>query len=51
MVVGITMPPLSTRLPGITDVFYGMRVRKLVEDGVLGSQGNLVRMRLSKVRL
>ena len=50
MVVGITMPSLSIRLPGIPDVFYGMRVRKLVEDGVLGSQGNLARMRLSEVR-
>lgn len=51
MVVAITMSSLSNRLPGIPDVFYGMRVRKLVEDGVLESQGNLARMRLSEVRL
>jgi len=51
MVVGITMSSLSIRLPGIPDVFYGMRVRKLVEDGMLESQGNLARMRFSEVRL
>ena len=51
MVVAVAMSSSSNRLPGIPDVFYGMRVRKLVEDGVLESQGNLARMRLSEVRL
>ena len=48
MVVARTM---SSRVLGIPDVFYGMRVRKLVADGVLESQGNLARMRFSEVRL
>ena len=51
MVVGVTMSSLPNRVPGIPDVFYAMRVRKLVEDGVLESQGNLARMRFSEVRL
>lgn len=51
MVVGTTMSSLPNRVPGIPDVFYAMRVRKLVEDGVLESQGNLARMRFSEVRL
>ena len=51
MVVGTTMSSLPNRVPGIPDVFYAMRVTKLVEDGVLESQGNLARMRFSEVRL
>ena len=51
MVVGLTMSSLQSHVPGLPDVFYGMRVRKLVEDGLLESQGNLARMRFSEVRL
>ena len=39
------------RLAGIPDRFYAMRVRALVEAGVLEAQGNLQRMRFSEVRI
>lgn len=51
IVVALSMSSLSHRLPGIPDVFYGMRIQKLVQDGVLESQGSLGRMRFSEVRL
>ena len=35
----------------LPDVFYSQRVRKLVADGRLESQGNLAYMRFSEVRL
>jgi hypothetical protein len=42
---------LASRLPALPDVFYAQRVRWLVDEGVLESQGNLARMRFSEVRL
>jgi hypothetical protein len=51
MVVGKTMGELANRRHGIPDTFYAQRVRKLVEDGALESQGNLAFMRFSEVRL
>lgn len=51
MVVSLTMSSLPSRVPEVPVVFYAMRVKKLVEDGVLESQGNLARMRFSEVRL
>jgi len=51
MVVGSTMMHLPDRVPGIPDVFYAQRVRKLVEHGLLESQGNLAYMCFSEVRL
>jgi len=50
-VVGMTMMGYSVHLPSIPDIFYGQRVRKIVQDGRLESQGNLSVMRLSEVRL
>jgi hypothetical protein len=50
-VVGTTMSSLTNRIQGIPDLFYSQRVRKLVEDGRLESQGNLAYMRFSEVRL
>jgi hypothetical protein len=50
-VVGTTMSELTNRVEGIPDLFYSQRVRKLVEDGRLESQGNLAYMRFSEVRL
>ena len=50
-VVGTTMIGLTNRIHGIPDVFYSQRVRKLVEDGRLESQGNLAYMRFSEIRL
>lgn len=51
MVVGLTMSNLPNRVPGIPDLFYAQRVRKLVQDSRLESQGNLAYMRFSEVRL
>jgi hypothetical protein len=50
-VVGKTMMDLPDRVPGIPDVYYSQRVRHLVEEGKLESQGNLAYMRYSEVRL
>jgi len=36
---------------GIPDIFYSERIRKLVKDGFLESQGDLYYMRYSEVRL
>lgn len=49
-VVGSTMMSLPCRVEGIPDVYYSLRVQKLVEDGALDSQGNLSFMRYSEVR-
>ena len=51
MVVGKTMGELTNRRHGIPDTYYAQRVRKLVENGALESQGNLAFMRFSEVRL
>jgi len=51
MLVGSAMMDLPNRVKGIPDIFYSQRVRKLVEDGQLESQGNLQYMRFSEVRL
>ena len=50
-VVGKTMMDLPDRVPGIPDVYYSLRVRHLVEEGKLESQGNLAYMGYSEVRL
>lgn len=50
-VVGTTMTELPDRIVGIPDVFYSQRVRHLVAEGKLESQGNLDYMRYSEVRL
>ena len=42
---------LSARLPDVPDVYYAQRVRSLVAAGKLESQGNLLFMRYSEVRL
>lgn len=49
-VVGTTMKELPSRVEGIPDIYYSQRVRKLVEAGLLESQGNLSSMRYSEVR-
>lgn len=51
MLVGATMTELPNKKHDLPDVFYSERVRKLVEDGHLESQGNLQYMRYSEVRL
>ena len=50
-VVGTTMMELPERIPGIPDIYYAQRIRHLIEEGKLESQGNLDYMRYSEVRL
>ena len=50
-VVGTTMMELPDRIKGIPDIYYAQRIRQLVEEGKLESQGNLACMRYSEVRL
>jgi Protein of unknown function len=50
MVVGKTMSELTNRSQGIPDLYYAQRVRNLVEQDLLESQGNLAFIRFSEVR-
>lgn len=45
------MRSFPDRPSGIPDVYYAQRIAKLVNAGLLESQGNLRRMRFSEVRL
>ena len=49
MLVGMAMSDPS-HIKGVPDIFYAQRVRLLVENGSLESQGNLQAMRFSEVR-
>jgi hypothetical protein len=51
MVVALAMSNRTKHLKGIPDLFYSLRIRKLVEGGLLESQGNLECMRFSEVRI
>ena len=51
MVVGKTMAMCDKQHPRLSDGFYARRVTRLVEEGRLESQGNLLYMRFSEVRL
>ncbi len=50
MIVGRTMMNLTSRVSGIPDIFYRDRLIKLVEEGILISQGNIKHMRNSEVK-
>jgi hypothetical protein len=50
-IVGQVMNSFSDRPSGVPDVYYAQRIAKLVNAGLLESQGNLRRMRFSEVRL
>ncbi len=50
-IVGMTMLKLPSRVSGIPDLFYSQRIKKLVDNGFLESQGNLQFMRYSEVRI
>nr|WP_262975148.1 DUF3658 domain-containing protein [Stenotrophomonas maltophilia] len=50
-IVGNAMSLDPQRRPGIADVFYAQRVRKLVARGVLEAQGDLARMRHGEVHI
>ena len=45
------MLSLTDRVEGIPDSYYAQRIQKLVNDGLLVSQGNLSYMRFSEVRI
>ena len=49
-VVSATMLELPSRVEGIPDSYYSLRIQKLVNDGLLESQGNLSYMRYSEIR-
>lgn len=53
MLVGLAMTDARSghQREGLPDVFYSQRIRALVEQGHLESQGNLQYMRFSEVRL
>jgi hypothetical protein len=42
---------LSREFPGISDVFYGLRIKHLAESGAIEAAGNLNRMRYSEIRM
>jgi len=50
-IVSRALGEFSVRLPDVPDVYYSQRVRNLVAAGQLESQGNLLYMRYSEVRL
>lgn len=50
-VVGSAFLPLARRFPGIPDIFFLQRVQVLVGLGRLDSQGDLLYMCFSEVRL
>ena len=50
-IVGQAIGKLSSRIPGVPDIYYAQRVRHLVEIGKLESQGDLHYMGRSEVRL
>lgn len=50
-VIGSAMTDNSELIQNVPDVFYAERLRKLVKDGKLESEGDLDYMRFSEVRL
>ena len=50
-VVGAAWLLLESRFPGVPDVYFSERIRALVRSGKLSSQGNMLSMRFSEVRL
>jgi len=50
-IVGTAMMANRDLIKNVPDIFYAARVRKLVEEGRLESQGNLDFMRFSEVKL
>jgi len=50
-IVGTAMMATEDSIKHIPDLFYAARVRKLVEEGRLVSEGNLEYMRFSEVKL
>jgi len=50
-VVGTTMGQMPSEFQGIPDIFYAQRLRRLVTEGQLESQGYLEYMQFCEVRL
>ena len=50
-VVGTTMNEIDNKIIGIPDVFYSQRIVRLVDKGLIESQGNIKAMRYSEIRL
>lgn len=51
MLVGLAMMDSGLRIEGLPDLFFSLRIRRLVEAGSLESSGNLDCMRFCEVRL
>ena len=49
-VVGSSMIELQNQYQDIPDIYFAQRVRKMVLNGTLDSQGSIDRMRYSEVR-
>jgi len=49
-IVMSTMQGPDENIKGLPDIFYAQRIKALVENGKLESQGNLNRMRYSEVK-
>lgn len=45
------MVVLGSQFPGVPDVFYAQRVRRLVEAGAIEAVGDLNRIRYSEIRI
>jgi hypothetical protein len=50
-VIGRTMFELDGEFPGIPDVYYGLRIKRLAESGAIEAAGNLGRMRFNEICL
>ena len=50
-IVGTTMMDPEASFAGLPDIYYALRVKTLVEKGLLIAEGNLDYMRYSEVRL
>ena len=50
-VIGGAMLEVRDSIPNLTDVFYADRVRQLVADGTVESQGDITAIRSGEVKL
>ena len=50
MVVGSAMMEAKNKYQGVPDLYFAQRIRELVANGTLESQGFLANMRYSEVR-
>lgn len=50
-IVSAVMDDIPPHQKGVPDIFYSQRIKKLVEEGKLESQGDLRCMRYSEVRI